>query len=491
MRISLRQRLPRQLWLGWLGVTMAVLLGSRAMAQVGVPRMAAMPSAAQLRPLVFDGVTVIDVTQGRRVPAQRVLIIGNRIRSMGRAQTVPLPAGAQVVDARGKYLIPGLWDMHTHSQRATEVFYPEFLANGVTGIRDAWSEVPLDTLNVWRREILAGKRVGPPRQLFVGAALDEAAQCTARGNGHLCVNGSDTADVRYVVDSLKAVGADMIKTYDLDHDTYFMVAAEARRIGIPFGGHLRVATAIEASDSGARILDHFNSAGDLDEACLPGAQGMNMATVADCQALAAHFQRNNTWWCPTLVASEENGATTIQAGPAARAILARLKAVTLAVQSDTVPRVAWLRWLREPPLPLATGGTVSGPPGVASAGILRLVYRVALPIVAGTDVTPDVGLAPGFMLHAELATYVAEGLSPLEALQTATLNPAKMWHATDSLGTVAPGKLADLVLLDADPLVDITNTTTIRAVVANGRYYDRAALDHLLATVQATAHHEP
>jgi imidazolonepropionase-like amidohydrolase len=91
---------------------------------------------------------------------------------------------------------------------------------------------------------------------------------------------------------------------------------------------------------------------------------------------------------------------------------------------------------------------------------------------------------PGFSLHAELATYVEEGLTTLEALQTATLNPAKLLHGTDSLGTVAPGKLADLVLLDADPLADITNTTAIRAVVANGRYFDRAALNKLLVEVQ-------
>jgi imidazolonepropionase-like amidohydrolase len=97
----------------------------------------------------------------------------------------------------------------------------------------------------------------------------------------------------------------------------------------------------------------------------------------------------------------------------------------------------------------------------------------------------------GFSLHLEIATYAEEGLPTLEALQTATLNPAKALHATDSLGTVAVGKLADLVLLDADPLTDITNTTAIRGVVANGRYFDRAALDQLLADIQAKAKNEP
>jgi imidazolonepropionase-like amidohydrolase len=110
---------------------------------------------------------------------------------------------------------------------------------------------------------------------------------------------------------------------------------------------------------------------------------------------------------------------------------------------------------------------------------MRIMQRVGVPFLAGTDVQSG-PLAQG-ELHIELAVFVAEGLTPLNALQSVTLNPAKMLKATDSLGTVAPGKLADLVLLDADPLADITNTATVRAVVANGRYFDRAALDQLRA----------
>lgn len=118
--------------------------------------------------LVFDNVTVIDVEHGTRIPHRRVVIIGDHIRAIGIADSVPVPSGAHVVNANGKYLIPGLWDMHTHSRTATAIFYPLFLANGVTGIRDAWSEIPLDTLNRWRREILAERRVGPPRQILSG-----------------------------------------------------------------------------------------------------------------------------------------------------------------------------------------------------------------------------------------------------------------------------------------------------------------------------------
>ena len=115
---------------------------------------------------------------------------------------------------------------------------------------------------------------------------------------------------------------------------------------------------------------------------------------------------------------------------------------------------------------------------------MYLIQRLGIPVLAGTDAPSEKELLVGLSLHAELAIYVAEGLTPLNALQSATLNPAKLLAGTDSLGTIAPGKLADLVLLDADPLADITNITTIRAVVANGRYFDRAALDRLLVEAQ-------
>ena len=174
--------------------------------------------------------------------------------------------------------------------------------------------------------------------------------------------------------------------------------------------------------------------------------------------------RNNTWLVLTL-----------SRGYAA----ARFAAVAKEFWGGVLPHGNWLR------------DTASTGAPRDSLGVLRVIQAVGLPIVAGTDVAGGGSLIwrlpPGFALHNELAIYVAEGLTPLNALQSATINPAKMWLATDSLGTVAPGKLADLVLLDADPLADITNTTTVRAVVANGRYFDRAALDRLLTEVQAKA----
>jgi hypothetical protein len=428
--------------------------------------------------LVFDNVTVIDVQQGRELPAQRVVIVGTRIRAVGRVEAVRVPPGARVVDARDKYLIPGLWDMHTHLESlANEVYYPLFIANGVTGIRDAGSPVPLDTFIQWRREILAGRRVGPPRQLLSGRSIagPERGCDRSKLGDRLQTCVTDAADTRHVVDSLAAAGADMIKPRDINRNLWFVVAAEARRIGIPFGGHTQDETWIEASDSGARIVDHIihRSTWVPRMRCV-----QDSATVTRCQPVAAHFRRNGTWLVPTLVAFGTRLTGILKGkGQYAQAISLRWIARVDSVLAGTVHG----NWLRDVVRP--------GPPPHDTSGAMYVIHRVGLPLLVGSDA--GVQLYAGFALQAELAENVAEGVTPLEALQAATLNPAKMLHGTDSLGTVAPGKLADLVLLDADPLADITNTTTIRAVVANGRYFDRAALDTVLADAHARATQAP
>jgi imidazolonepropionase-like amidohydrolase len=429
-------------------------------------------------PLVFDSVTVIDVRDGHRIPAQRVVIAGNRISIVGSVSKVQLPAGALVVDARGKYLIPGLWDMHTHSQRYTNIFYPLFIANGVTGIRDAGTSVPLDSLILLRRQILAGMSVGPPRQILSWKLLFDKEGCD-NGNNFQGIRAtwvacfSDVADLRHLIDSVKAAGADMLKTYDMSRENYFALAAEARRIGIPFGGHIEPqnnkATAIEASDSGAGILDHNNSSADLEHLCLNDS-----ASVERCRPVAEHFRRNNTWWVPTYFIQQSCWRNEVEDSVTQRAG----KAITAFWSGTPLRR----DWLHDSVAHVDTGMAKNSP----NCPHLHIVHQVGLPIMAGTDVMAQFGgsisgwATAGFELHAELAMEVAEGLTPLEVLQAATLNPAKFIHATDSLGTVAAGKLADLVLLDADPLTDIGNITEISAVVANGRYFDRAALDKLL-----------
>jgi hypothetical protein len=237
---------------------------------------------------------------------------------------------------------------------------------------------------------------------------------------------------------------------------------------------------LEASDSGARIVDH--ALGD-DHRFLEGhCSESDSTSLRQCQAEAKQFIRNGTWLAPTMIAAHQDGDTGARAK-----IYARFNARARQFWADSLPPGNWLHDAAS----VTSAGASDLPFLAGQFGRMRIAQQTGLPILAGTDVIAEAnpwfiaGLA-GFGLHAELALYVMEGLTPLSALQSATLNPAKMLHATDSLGTVAPGKLADLVLLDADPLTDITNTTTIRVVVANGRYFDRTTLDQVLASVRAT-----
>jgi hypothetical protein len=294
---------------------------------------------------------------------------------------------------------------------------------------------------------------------------------------------SDPDDARHLVDSLKNAGADMIKTYGINEkDTYYAIASEARRLGMPFGGHLTVMPAGDASDSGATFLDHLNTAGGIDTMCFQSRAYSGQALVARCQSVATRLARNNTWFVPTITIFRAQG-TPISART--NAILMRAYSYLQTFWSDSAPaNTGSANWLRGP-----LDRDTLNLPAPDSVGLLRVAQKVGLPMATGVDINGGLlkVLAPGFGTHEELAALVAEGVTPLTALQAATLNPAKALRMTDSLGTVAVGKLADLVILDADPLVDITNTTTISAVLANGRYYDRVALDRVLQDVRTSA----
>jgi hypothetical protein len=284
------------------------------------------------------------------------------------------------------------------------------------------------------------------------------------------------------------VGVDVLTTYHMEPVPYFALAAAARERGMLVGGEVTAATLAAAPDSGARLLDGLQS---LPAACFGDSAS---ASVEKCRPIAEQFRRNGTWWVPTLTSSDPQQRLGREVSSNAEQPLVyyqrrfyeiRLDEKTQRYLSDAAGRCCPRFWLDS--LPLGAGNWLNDPETtVLPDSFLSAVRGADLPIVAGTNRwgTHDIPmryLPPGFALQVELALYTAGGLTPLAALQTATLNPAKLLHATDSLGTVAAGKLADLILLDANPLKDITNVTTIRAVVANGRYFDRAALDKMLA----------
>jgi hypothetical protein len=450
----------------------------------------ALERTSQPPALIFTHVNVIDATGSPTQPDMTVVVQGNSIRQLGNSKDVPVPQGAKTVDGHGKYLIPGLWDMHVH-----EIFgawLPEdekvipllFVANGVTGVRDMGGD--LEPLKRWRSRIAAGDMLGP-RMIISGPMLDGPVPQFPSS-----APIKDAADGRKTVDELKKNGADFIKIQSLiPRDGYFAAAEEARKLGIVFAGHVPdKIRAVEASNAGQKSIEHltgvFEGCSSVEDELMskprgPG-RGRLLATYDPdrAKALLALFVKNQTWQVPTL--DWEQGEWLIEKTNSG---------------ADPLVKYAPAAW-RNRTWPMFTHDITQGWSSDPLADRERFVqaefkmvgdmYRAGVPILAGTDTAAGVRVYPGFSLHEELQLLVKAGLSPMATLQSATLNAGKYLGLADT-GTVEVGKRADLVLLDADPLEEIGNTRKIQGVVLAGRYFSRADLDRLLQQVEEAAAH--
>jgi hypothetical protein len=449
------------------------------------------------KPLEISDVTVIDTTGAPAKPDQTIAVEGNRISQVGDTKKVHAPKGAQVVNARGLYVIPGLWDMHVHVWETDRTF-PMFIANGVLGVRNMGGH--LDELKRWRAQVVSGELLGP-RMVISGPLVDGLNP--AHPDHAVVVH--DPAEGRAIVDSLKQSGVDFIKVFDnLTRDEYYAIAEESKKVGLPFAGHLPHGVwASDASTAGQVSIEHLR--GSLEESSKnfdqivhlddspptsPAEKAGRALTLLKLEVdgfdperlknLAVLFMKNGTWQVPTLVAS---------------------RVVPFLNDEATVndPRLAYIglkdhkEWIE-----LRDHFIADNPPEFwtlqraayqEELAITREYHRDGVSILGGTDAGGPPFVIPGFDLHNELAALVAAGFTPLEALQSVTLDAAQFLGLADEFGTVANGKAADLVLLDANPLDDIHNTKKIRAVVVQGKYLDRAALDALLAHAKESASH--
>jgi imidazolonepropionase-like amidohydrolase len=369
------------------------------------------------------------------MPNSTVVIAGGHITSVGPSDRVSIPAGAHVVDGNGKFLIPGLWDMHGHLTDATEDAFPLLIMNGVTGVRDMGGD--LAQIDRWRSEIEKGTRVGP-HIVRAGPFVDGPKEGVT---DRLTVRTPEEA--RQAVRDLKAKGVDFIKVHNaLPPDAFFALMDEARKEHIPVAVHLpRGVSSAEASDAGVASLEHVET---MSESALwqKGATAKTVEQAVDeilgpaGQKLFQIFVKNGTWYVPTLVAYERG----------------------------------FVLWSNDPE---------SLKPRLdiheKNIEIVRMMHKAGVPIMAGSDFS-DWAMVPGIDLHNELALLVESGFSPLEALQTATLNPAKFLDKADTYGTIQVGRAADLVLLDMNPLEDISHTRKINAVVLGGKFYPLASI---------------
>ena len=451
--------------------------------------------------ILLEHVTVVDVVDGSLRADRSIVLAEGRIAAVGRAGEVAAPPGATAVNATGKYAIPGLWDMHVHF--LIKSYGALFVANGVTGIRVMWGNPPVDENALrkdfhfqWRDEFGTGKAIGP--RMVIASGIVDGPNPVWPGS----VVVRNAAEGREAVRAAKKSGADFVKVYELiPADAYFAIAYEAKAIGIPFAGHVpQLVTTEQASDAGQRSMEHLygirtgcstreeevmkkraetlKTLNGLD-ALKADADGMREIVAKSyseerARRLFAKLKSNGTWQCPTLTVLR-SVAWIDDAGFVADP---RLKYAPPFVKEFWDPKKDF-RFKTNKPADYARMKLDFK----QSLEIVRKLASAGVGILAGTDELNPYCF-PGFSLHDELALLVEAGLTPLESLQTATINPARYLQRTERIGSVEVGKDADLVLLDANPLVDIHNTTKIRAVVAGGRFYDRAALDRILTDAE-------
>ena len=443
-------------------------------------------------PLVFEHVTILDGTGAAPQPDQTVVIAGGRITAIGFASQIKFDKTARVINGQGKFLIPGLWDMHVHIAGVSadpswskEVLLPLLLANGITGVRDMGGD--LDTLLFWKRDIESGKLLGP----HIVAAGPWLAGRGRKMPEQFPVANADEA--RAAVRELKQRGADFIKILTLpSREAFFAVADEVRKQGISFVGHLPLdVDAAEASEAGMRSIEHLYYS---DFALSLSAREKTIRP----QLLAAEKKRDFT--ASASLRSEavasfspENAAVLWNKLKANKTwVTPTLEGIYAAGHPFAVPvDKKSLAFIPDPVLKSWRAGLADDPASTARVHTLaRLaendwkltgeMHAAGVSLLVGSD-SLDEGVIPGFSLHLELAQLVKAGFTPMQAIQSATAGAAEFLGRTKDFGTIETGKFADLVLLDANPAGDIANTRKIIGVVRNGQFFDRQALDSMLA----------
>ncbi len=449
--------------------------------------------------LIISNVNIVDVENMVVNSNQTIAIENGKIVSIIPHATSLEIKAETLIDGTNKYVIPGLWDMHAHTSsdsNTREILFPLFIANGVTSIRvlaadcfePCWElDMDINQSKKLQAEVKYGKLIGPRAILgstyIHGAEPGKSSTVQAPGTKE---HGKEL--VHLLIDR----GVDFIKIYDeLPRDAYFGIAKEAKKQGITIAGHVPVAVkASEASDAGQKSIEHC-CAGSLFEECSSLEEELRKQVVelvqsrepkdmnklilemvksyddVKCQAIFQKFFTNGTWFVPNLLAGEKHTRSGWQADPRLKYIPKKeLKwwynneASTSELYGQSYPEIRQKRFK-----------------------IVRDMHKAGVNLLAGSD-CGIYGVFHGSGLHDELTLLVEAGLTELEVLQTATIKPAEFAQQSDSLGTIEIGKLADLVILDKNPLEDIRNTQKIDAVITNGRYLSRATIDSLLLSVE-------
>ncbi len=459
---------------------------------------AASEKAPEPHSILFESVNIIDAKSGERANFN-VLVSGNKIIEVSD-KAIQSPSNCTVVDGKGKYLIPGLWDAHVHvtfTPGLAQSMFPLFLGNGITSIRDTGGLI--DEILPWKEKSLKEPN-STPRLFIAGPLLDGYPNVYDGSSGRpkISVGLRSEEEATKMVDSLAAEGVDLLKSYEmLSPDLFKTILAAAEKHNLPVTGHVPLSVdAIDASNAGLRSMEHLRNlemscSSDFDSLLqvrkrmlaegtddvggvlrsdIHSAQRMHAFKTFDEQrasAVLTALEKNGTWQTPTLALVTGGINRLYEDGDWKKTF-------------EFLPEPIKTQWMDA-----ANKATEEQSSEISIAHgewVLMMVKKLKkyqIKIMAGTD-TPIGFLTPGFSLHKELEMLVKGGMQPIEAIESATILPAMYFNVQDSIGTIDENMIADLVLLDANPLSDITNTRKISAVVRNGTYYNRKALDSLL-----------
>lgn len=433
-----------------------------------IPSLVVLAALALQQPGVtaFTDVTVIPMDRERTIPAQTVVVREGRIADIGPANQVRVPEGATRVDGRGKFLMPGLAEMHAHIPGAQNAAFQErvlfmYLAGGVTFIRGMLGQPN----HLQLREQAARGEIWSPTIITSGPSL----------NG---TTAPDPATARRIVEEQQQAGYDLLKIHPgLSRTTFDTMAATARRVGIPFAGHVPADVgAARALEAGYSTIDHVDGYPELLAGAPPGTNGgffgLGVLDRVDERRLtdvARQTRAANVWIVPTQTLMETMaGGTSVDdmlRWPGMQFLPETLRqqwatsVTSFRAQNDQATLTRYLALRR---------------------AMIRELHRGGVGILLGSD-APQWMNPPGFSTLRELEAYVRAGLTPYQALETGTANVSRFLGTPDEFGTVQRGRRADLVLLDANPLEDIANVNRISGVMVRGRWLSRQEIDRRLA----------
>jgi imidazolonepropionase-like amidohydrolase len=479
-----------------------------ALAALAVWPAASLAAQQAPTPLAIAHVTIIDVASGDRLPDRTVLVTNGKITTVGPSVSTSIPNGYRLVDGTRGFLVPGLWDSHVHLAVGTTsdtALVPLFLANGITSVREMGAEPRyLGWIQQWRKAVASG-RSNWPRIVSVGAMIDGKRPEPA----DWAWVTSDSASGAAMVDSVRAGHYDAVKLQDwVTPEAFRGIVAAAHAAHLPLVGHAPFSVGVaQAADAGYLTLEHLGndyvagmlvdcssiedslrasfltSERALDEKAMQSARNafwidrlLETQDHARCEALARRLADRGVWQTPTIWLS---------------LWFPVFRADSLVVPED---RLKFYPRSRRPAgglqkfrgdQPTADDKAANVRLYRAQLDLIALLHRTGSRFLAGSDTGPWNRMLPGFSLHDELARLAAAGFSPLEVLQAATINPARAFGLADQVGAIRAGQSGDLLLLDADPLLDVGNLQRIRAVVVRGRLVDARERASLLSAVAA------